>query len=141
MKSPASESSESRELPYLLRKDKRLRYSADGKHNLVTFGPDLIQQAKAAFPAFFKVLVTKVIPVEWESEFPTPTAADYAAMDDYEKDCLKDRRQRHDRQKDNWATNKPAFCTWLIANITESSKQRVKEQAAPFEMGQGKRNR
>jgi hypothetical protein len=64
MKSPASESSESRELPYLLRKDKRLRYSADGKHNLVTFLPDLIQQAKAAFPAFFKVLVTKVIPVE-----------------------------------------------------------------------------
>jgi hypothetical protein len=49
-------------------------------------------------------------------------------MDDYEKDCLKDRRQKHDRQKDNWTTNKPAFCTWVIANITESSEQRVKEQ-------------
>ena len=72
MKSTASEFSGPRELPYLLRKDKRLRYGADGSHNLVTFIPDLIQQAKAAFPAFFKVLVTNIIPVEWECEFPTP---------------------------------------------------------------------
>jgi hypothetical protein len=49
-------------------------------------------------------------------------------MNDYEKDILKEERQKHDRQKDNWTLLKPAFCTWIIPNASESSEQRVEEQ-------------
>ena len=79
MRSPALDS---REMPYVLRKDKRLRYNADGSNNLVEWIPDVIQMAKAAQPAFHnKVLVDKAIPPEWETPFPAaPDAAIYAAM-------------------------------------------------------------
>jgi hypothetical protein len=81
-------------MPYVLRKDKKLRYNSDGSNNLVEWIPDVIQMAKAAQPAFHKVLVDKAIPPEWETPFPAPDAADYAAtMSEYERDCLKDDRQ------------------------------------------------
>ena len=55
MRSPALDSLDSREMPYVLRKDKRLRYNnADGSNNLVEWIPDVIQMAKAAQPAFHK---------------------------------------------------------------------------------------
>ncbi len=123
MRLPALDSSDSREMPYLLRKDKRLRYNADGSNNLVEWIPDVIQMAKAAQPAFHRVLVDRAIPPEWEkTPFPAPDPAVYAIMDDYARDCLKDDRQQ------NWTICKPAFCTWLLANTSDSSEKRVKEQ-------------
>ena len=95
MRSPALDSSDSREMPYVLRKDKKLRYNADGSNNLVEWIPDVIQMAKAAQPAFHKALVDRAIPPEWETPFPAPDAAAYAAMSEYERDCLRDDRQQH----------------------------------------------
>ncbi len=81
MRSPALDSSDSREILYVLRKDKRLRYKADGSNNLVDeWIPDVIQMAKAAQPAFHKVLVDRAISPEWETPFPAPDTAIYAAM-------------------------------------------------------------
>ncbi len=117
-------------MPYVLRKDKRLRYNADGSNNLVEWIPYVIQMAKAAYqPAFHKVLVDRAIPPEWETPFPAPDSAIYTAMmSEYERDCLKDDRQQHERTRQNWTICKPAFCSWLLANILESSEKRVKEQ-------------
>ena len=126
MRSPALDSLDSREMPYVLRKDKKLRYNSDGSNNLVKWIPDVIQLAKAAQPAFHRVLVDRAIPPEWETPFPAPDPAVYAAMDDYyERDCL---RQQHEKTRQNWKICKPAFCTWLLANISDSSDKRVKEQ-------------
>jgi hypothetical protein len=41
---------------------------------------------------------------------------------------LKDDRQQHKKIRRNWRICKPAFCTWLLANISESSEKLVKEQ-------------
>jgi len=128
MRSPALDSSDSREMPYVLRKEKKLRYNADGSNNLVEWIPDVIPITKAAQPAFHKALVDRAIPPEWETPFPAPDPADYAAMSEYERDCLKDDRQQHERTRQNWKVCKPAFCTWLLANISDSSEKRVKEQ-------------
>ena len=128
MRSPALDSSDSREMPYVLRKEKKLRYNADGSNNLVEWIPDVIQMAKAAQPAFHKALVDRAIPPEWETPFPAPDPAAYAAMSEYDRDCLKDDRQQHERTRQNWKVCKPAFCTWLLANISDSSEKRVKEQ-------------
>ena len=65
---------------------------------------------------------------EWETPFSAPDPAAYAAMDAYERDCLKDDRQQHEKTSQNWKICKPAFCTWLLANISDSSDKRVKEQ-------------
>ena len=111
MRSPALDSSDSREMPYVLRKDKKLRYNTDGSNNLVEWIPDVIQMAKAAQPAFHKALVDRAIPPEWETPFPAPDPADYAAMSEYDRDCLKDDRQQHERTRQNWKVCKPAFCT------------------------------
>ena len=115
---------------YVMRKDnKGLRYNANGSNNLVEWIPDVIQMAKAAQPAFHKVLVDRAIPPEWETPFPAPDPAIYAAMmSEYERDSLKDYRQQHERTRQNWTICKPDFCTWLLANILESSEKRVKEQ-------------
>ena len=102
MRSPALDSSDSREMPYVLRKEKKLRYNADGSNNLVEWIPDVIQMAKAAQPAFPKVLVDRAIPPEWETPFPAPDPADNAAMSEYDRDCLKDDRQQHERTRQNW---------------------------------------
>ncbi len=128
MRSPALDFSDSREMPHLLRKDKRLRYNGDGSNNLVEWIPDVIQMAKAAQPAFHRVLIDRAIPLEWETLFPAPDPAVYAGMDDYVRDCLKDDRQQHEKTMQNWKICKPAFCTWLLANISDSSEKRVKEQ-------------
>ena len=61
MRLPALDSSDSREMPYLLRKDKRLRYNADGSNNLVEWIPDVIQMSK--------VLVDRAITPEWKPHF------------------------------------------------------------------------
>jgi hypothetical protein len=53
----------------------------------------VIQMAKAAQPAFHKALVDRAIPPEWETPFPAPDPADYAAMSEYDRDCLKTDRQ------------------------------------------------
>ena len=98
MRSPALDSSDSRGMPYVLRKDKKLRYIADGSNNLVELIPDVIQMAKAAQPAFHRVLADRAIPPEWETPFPAPDPAVYAAMDAYERDCLKDDRQQHENE-------------------------------------------
>jgi hypothetical protein len=82
IRSPASDPSDSREIPYVLRKHKRLRYNADGSNNLVDWISDVIQMAKAAQPAFHKILVDRAIPPEWETPFPAPEPAIYAAMSD-----------------------------------------------------------
>ena len=75
-RSPALDSSDSREMPYVLRKDKKLRYNSDGSNNLVEWFPDVIQMAKAAQPAFHRVLVDRAIPLpEWEIPFPAPDPA------------------------------------------------------------------
>ena len=50
-------------------------------------------------------------------------------LNEYEKDEMKERRQAHNKHKEAWTIAKPAFCTWLLANITESSKKRNKEQS------------
>ena len=128
MRSPAQESSESRDLPYLLKKEKRLRYNADGSHNLVEWVPDVIQLAKAAYPLFFRVLVDRAIPPEWETPFPNPDPLVYAAMDDYEKDVHRDDRQAYNKILASWKISKPSMCTGLMANASESSDKRVKEQ-------------
>ena len=70
MRSHALDFSDSREMPHLLRKDKRLRYNGDGSNNLVEW--DVIQMAKAAQPAFHRVLIDRAIPLEWETPFPAP---------------------------------------------------------------------
>ena len=76
-----------------------------------------------------KVLVDRAIPPEWETPFSAPDSAVYAAMDDYQRDCIKEDRQQHEKQRQNWKICKPAaFCTWLLANISDSSEKRVKEQ-------------
>ena len=129
MRLPALDSSDSREMPYLLRKDKRLRYNADGSNNLVEWIPeDVIQMAKAAQPAFHRVLVDRAIPPEWETPFPAPDPAVYAIMDDYARDCLKDDRQQHEKTRQNWTICKPAFCTWLLANILDSLKNELRSR-------------
>ena len=100
MRSPALDSSDSREMHYVLRKDKKVRYNSDGSNNLlVEWIPDVIRMAKAAQPAFHRVLVDRAIPLEWEIPFPAPDPAAYAAMDDYERGCLKDDRQQHEKTR------------------------------------------
>ena len=49
-------------------------------------------------------------------------------MNEYDRDCLKDDRQQHEKTRQNWTICKPAFGTWLLANISESTEKRVKEQ-------------
>jgi hypothetical protein len=64
-----------------------------------------------------------------ETPFPAPDSAVYAAMDDYQRDCIKEDRQRHEKQRQNWKICKPAaFCTWLLANISDYSEKHAKEQ-------------
>ena len=96
-------------MPYVLRKDKRLRYNVDGSNNLVEWIPDVIQMAKAAQPAYHRVLVDRAITPEWETPFPAPDLTVFAAMDAYERDCLKDDRPQHEKQRQNWKICKPAF--------------------------------
>ena len=106
MRSPALDSSDSREMPYLLRKDKRLRYNADGSNNLVELIPDVMQMAKAAQPAF---------PSPWSRRIRWLCA----------RVLIKRWSHQHEKTRQNC---KPAFCTWLLANISDSSEKQVKEQ-------------
>ena len=84
--------------------------------------------SKAAQTAFHIVLVDRAIPPEWETPYPATDPAVYAAMGDYQRDCTEDHRQQHEKQRQNWKIYKPAFCTWLLANISDSSEKCFKEQ-------------
>ena len=84
---------------------------------------------KSSSASFHKALVDRAIPLEWGTPFPAPDPADYAAMSEYDRDCLKDDRQQHERTRQNLKVCKPAFCTWLLANISDSSEIKTRQGA------------
>ena len=123
-----SSESSSRSLSYTLPKDKHLTWSPDGKTNLSDWKPAFIQAAKGAYPVYAIALVDETIPTAWTSEFDEPDRHEWDAMTPIAQKKVEIKLSNHERVKSEWEACKPAFCTFLLLNISESSEKRALEQ-------------
>ena len=120
----ALESSDSRELPYILRKEKKLRYNAeDGSNNLVEWIPVVIQMSKAAQPAFHKVLVDRAIPQNGKPHFQ-PLIPLYTQPSTIISAIAQ--KMIANNMKNKGKTGKFASL-FFVLGISDSSEKRVKE--------------
>ena len=128
MKGSASDSS-SKTHAWVLPQSKKLFWQADGTTNLVEWKLDVIQAFKGAFPVYASCLITLVVPPEWENDYPLPTQDQWDLMTDPEKRKFDINLSQHESVRQGWAHSKPAMCSFLLLNITESSDKRALEQS------------
>ena len=140
MKGSSSDSS-SKTHEWVLPQSKKLYWNADGTTNLVEWKPDVLQAFKGAFPIYASCIATLVVPPEWTNEFPLPTQAEWIAKSDPEKRKFDLDLSQHESVRQGWAHAKPAMCSFLLLNITESSDKRSLEQGhAAWELAKTNNN-
>ena len=127
MKGPSSDSS-SKTHAWVLPQSKKLFWQADGTTNLIEWKPDVIQAFKGAFPIYASCISTLVVPPEWTVEYVLPTQAEWDLKTDPERRKFDLNFTQYESVRQGWAHAKPAMCSFLLLNITESSDKRALEQ-------------
>ena len=106
----------------ILSSEKKLYWRPDGSNNRTEWMENFTHVFRGVYPTYAKFVQTGTVPEAWKAPYviPNEVGALNPLQVEMEKQKMQDCR--------NWENVRPAICTFILQNISESSLKRAKTQ-------------